>query len=147
MDILFYQFRGDARELNKSLENPLTKSVNIRTDIDIYNPILILQDFDGASYNYFLWDKRYYFITGLQYTANKIWRITAKMDVLMTYKDAILSSSGTLASTKKPDNYSQGANIPMTARPSYRVLPFPNNPFARNTDNYIMIATGGKANG
>lgn len=142
--ILFYQFYGDSRELSKTLANPLSKSVNIRADIDIYNPILLLQDFDCAKYNYFSWDSRYYFINDIQYTANNIWRITSKIDVLMTYKDAILSSTATKLTQSQNGNYIETAGIPMTAKPSYMSLAFPNEPFGENVDNYVLIGVAGK---
>lgn len=142
MDILFYKYDGDSRIINKPLNNPLTKDVNIRTDIDIYNPMLLLQDFD-ASYNYYLWDSRYYYVTDLRYTSNHIWMIQSHIDVLMTYKDVILASRATLI-RDATHNFMQGASIPQTSKPTFRQSVFPNNPFTRNNDNYILIGMGGK---
>lgn len=142
-EITLYKLSSDMRKLNKTLENPLVKTIQIRTDIDIYNPMLLLTDFD-LSYNYMLWDNRYYFINGAYYTANNVWRLSCHIDVLMTYKDVILSSRGTVIRIGN-NNYLQGASIPMTARPSMIQYQFPNEPFKRNTENYVLTAIGGES--
>lgn len=141
--INLYKLTCDMRKLDKTLDNPLTKDINIRTDIDIYNPIMLLQDFDIA-YNYMAWDNRYYFINGAYYTANKVWRLQCAVDVLMTYKDIILASTATVTRIGN-NNYLQGANIPVTTKPSFLQYVFPNNPFSHNTDNYILTAIGGES--
>lgn len=143
-NISLYKYSGDNRVLYKSLSDPLTKTVNIRTDIDIYNPVMLLQDFDLA-YNYMLWDSRYYFINQARYTAKNVWQLQCHIDVLMTYYYDIISSSATIISAERnADKYMQGANIPVTSKPTIRNTPFPNAPFTRRNDNYILIATGGK---
>lgn len=144
-EISFYKQTQDYRTLNKTLENPLVKQVNIRTDIDIYNPTLYLQDFDIA-YNYFVWDNRYYFIQSAYYTSKQIWRLQCHIDVLMTYKADILASSAILTSSNNNPNgnYMQGANIPMTGKPSFNIAAFPNNPLQLNNNNYVLTAMGGK---
>lgn len=142
-EITLYRLSSDMRKLNKTLENPLVKTIQIRTDIDIYNPTLLLTDFD-LSYNYMLWDSRYYFINGAYYTANHVWKLSCHIDVLMTYKDVILSSRGTVTRIGN-NNYLQGASIPMTSKPSIIRYQFPNEPFRYNTDNYILTAIGGES--
>lgn len=145
-EISFYKQTQDYRTLNKTLENPLVKQVNIRTDIDIYNPTLYLQDFDIA-YNYFVWDNRYYFIQSAYYTARQVWRLQCHIDVLMTYKSDILASNATLvASQHNPlGDYMQGTSIPVTSKPSIRVTTFTSTVFTLDSDNYVLTATGGKA--
>lgn len=138
-EISFYKQSQDYRVLNKSLSNPLTKQVNIRTDIDIYNPVLYLQDFDIA-YNYFVWDNRYYFIQSAYYTAKQVWRLQCRIDVLMTYKDVILTWSGVLARGVYPDNVN--ASIPYKPMAYYKQVQFPHVRFEHDIDQYILIATG-----
>lgn len=142
-NITLYKSASDMRALVKALSSPLEKEINIRTDIDIYNPVLLLQDFDIA-YNYLLWDNRYYFINSAYYTATHIWRLQCHIDVLMTYKDAILQSYGTVVRIGN-NNYMRGASIPVTSKPSYAQYSFPNNPFSHNTDNYVLTAIGGES--
>lgn len=142
-NISFYQYSGDSRVLSKTLSNPLTKNINIRTDIDIYNPLMILQDFDLA-YNYMLWDNRYYFVNDARYTANKIWQLQCHIDVLMTYKDKILQSTATKITQAQNNNYLDGASIPITSKPSFQSISFPNEPFSYTVNNYILIGVAGK---
>lgn len=138
-EISFYKQSQDYRVLNKTLDNPLVKQVNMRTDIDIYNPVLYLQDFDTA-YNYFAWDSRYYFIQSAYYTAKQIWRLQCHIDVLMSYKDAILTWSGVLERGVYPDNVN--ASIPYEPKAYYRQVQFTHTRFERDIDQYILIATG-----
>lgn len=142
-EISLYKYGGDGRVLSKSLINPLTKTVNIRTDIDIYNPIMLLQDFDLA-YNYMLWDNRYYFINHARYTASNVWQLQCQIDVLMTYKDEILQSSATLISCVDNNNYLSTTSLPLTSKPSFKQITFPNRPFTINSNNYVLSAMGGR---
>lgn len=141
--IYLYKLSCDMRKLDKTLDNPLSKNIDIRTDIDIYNPVMLLQDFDLA-YNYIQWDNRYYFINSAYYTANKIWRLQCNIDVLMTYRTDILQSTATKITQAQLGNYLNGANIPTTTMPSYQSIPFPNEPFSYDTNNYVLIGVAGK---
>lgn len=141
-EITLYKSTSDTRKLIKSLKNPLIKQISIRTDIDIYNPTLLLQDFDLA-YNYLKWENRYYFINSAYYTANQVWRLSCHIDVLMTYSNEILKASGTVIRIGN-NNYLANASIPVTSKPSYIQYVFPNEPFKRNTNNYILTAIGGE---
>lgn len=145
-EISFYKQSQDYRVLNKALEAPLVKQVNIRSDIDIYNPVLYLQDFDIA-YNYFVWNNRYYFIQSAYYTAKEIWQLQCHIDVLMTYKESILASKATLTSSTMLNNYMQGTNIPTTSKPTFVQYTFPNTPFGYNSDTHILIGIGGNTSG
>lgn len=107
--IKFYRLQDDFRKINKTLENPIQKDCKIRTDIDIYNPILLLSEYDKI-YDYFEWNGLYYFVTALQYMANKIWRLSSHIDVLMSYKDDILQSTVRTAQTDNFDMYYDGGD-------------------------------------
>lgn len=105
----FYKLSDDFRKINKTLENPLVKECNIRTDIDVYNPILLLSDYDDV-YDYFEWCGRYYFITGVLYMSNKIWRVTGHIDVLMSYKSEIMGSRVRTAESDNLELYYDGGD-------------------------------------
>ena len=105
----FYHLQDDFRKINKTLENPLVKECNIRTDIDVYNPTLLLQDYD-KSYDYFEWNGLYYFITSVLYMSNKIWKITSHIDVLMSYKNDIMGSRVRTMESDNIDIYYDGGD-------------------------------------
>lgn len=107
--ITFFQSDNDSRKINKALTNGTDVNCNIRTDIDIYNPVLILRYFDD-SWNYFKWDNRYYFIRDKIYTADKIWQIQSHIDALMTYKDLILESTAKIRQSQNINPYFDGGD-------------------------------------
>lgn len=138
--IRLYQYAGDSKVLNKALANPLEKEVNIRTDIDIYNPVMLFQDFNSA-YNYMEWDSRYYYINALRYTANKIWQAQCHIDVLMTYKDDIRKAQGTVTQSQLPNDL-KNSDIPLYAYKRHIKYEYTQNPFSE-TNTIIYAILGG----
>lgn len=137
--INLYKLTCDVRKLDKTLDNPLTKEINIRTDIDIYNPTMLLQDFDIA-YNYMVWDNRYYFINSAYYDANKVWKLQCRMDILMTYKTEILQLSGIVTSGVYP--YSNDATIPYDPEMLMDKIVFPHKRFEKGLNQYVLMGSG-----
>lgn len=139
-EISFYKQTQDYRTLNKTLENPLVKQVNIRTDIDIYNPTLYLQDFDIA-YNYFVWDNRYYFIQSAYYTARQVWRLQCAIDVLMTYNSQILNSQGVVIQSSMHNDL-LNSYVPQYAYTNQIVYDFSINPISNHSNTVYAIIGG-----
>lgn len=123
MNISFYTISDDNRQINKTLENPLTLSINTRTlartynrlheNINKYEPLLLLSnDNFTPDFNYFYIDdwKSYYFITNIEYTAQKIWQVESHIDVLMTFKDDILNATCHIRKTDNLNDYYNGGD-------------------------------------
>lgn len=137
MTIIFYKTLSKHNEINKVLQNELHISGAIKTDTDIINPtikILNTLSFNIFSYNYcyIVELNRYYFIENITILGDKFFYIALTLDVLYTYKTAIISSVANISrysknvdSTKKDtiDNYTETEILL-------------NNPF---TDNGTMV--------
>ena len=95
--------------------NTINKVINFVTDIDvkfkdevnIYNPIIVLKYDDLIDFNYMYIDKfkRYYFIKDIEVFPNKIYNLTLKCDVLMSFKDDILNSYGNVITQTNYNKY------------------------------------------
>lgn len=102
MTIIFYKTLSKSNEINKVLQNSFTITGNFKTDTDIIKPIIKVlntTDFNIFDYNYCYISelKRYYFIEDITILADKLFFISLSLDVLYTYKNAILSSVGNVS--------------------------------------------------
>lgn len=102
MTIIFYKTLSKPNEINKVLQNSFTITGNFKTDTDIIKPIIKVlntTDFNIFNYNYCYISelKRYYFIEDITILADKLFFISLSLDVLYTYKNAILSSVGNIS--------------------------------------------------
>ena len=102
MTIIFYKTLSKPNEINKVLQNSFTITGNFKTDTDIIKPIIKVlntTDFNIFEYNYCYISelKRYYFIEDITILADKLFFISLSLDVLYTYKNAILSSVGNIS--------------------------------------------------
>lgn len=109
MNVEFYTITNDNRTINKTLNNPTVLNCNIRTDIDIYNPRLLLKQWNTA-FNYFKWDNRYYFILDCEYTAKNLYEVQSHIDVLMTYKTKILNANCLISQSTDINPYFDGGD-------------------------------------
>lgn len=102
MTIIFYKTLSKPNEINKVLQNSFTITGNFKTDTDIIKPIIKVlntTDFNIFNYNYCYISelKRYYFVEDITILADKLFSISLSLDVLYTYKNAILSSVGNIS--------------------------------------------------
>ena len=102
MTIIFYKTLSKPNEINKVLQNSFTITGNFKTDTDIIKPIIKVlntTDFNIFDYNYCYISelKRYYFIEDITILADRLFFISLSLDVLYTYKNAILSSVGNIS--------------------------------------------------
>ena len=69
--------------------------------------------------------------------------VRLKVDVLLTYKDKILASSGTLTQGENVNKYlSNRANV-VDVRPNVRKLDFPNKELLNETGSIVMVTIKG----
>lgn len=95
MKVRFYQFS----KRNKSTKLPenvtyVEKDCVLKDKTSVTNPVLLLQTFNAAAYNYFYipdWN-RYYFISDAMFVEN-MWEVSGTEDYLASFKAAIGISS------------------------------------------------------
>ena len=67
--------------------------VNLKSGTSFISPTFLLNLGSTPTYNYVSYEGRYYFITDIVSVRNDLWEIQCDVDVLATYKSAILAST------------------------------------------------------
>lgn len=109
MRIIFYTNNSDSNELNKNINLVTELQCNVNKDnLDVLSPILFLSYFDikelNINYCYIEELNRYYFINSYTIEKNNLIKLNLETDVLMTFKNDILLSSGIVKETKNNQN-------------------------------------------
>lgn len=97
MQVNFYNAKIKKNELNKTLGTPIVKTCAVKDGITLEDPVIYMA-YDtsllGLNYAYIPDFGRYYFVTGRDIDGKTIY-ITLHVDVLMSFKNDILTSTGT----------------------------------------------------
>ena len=119
MDIILYNTTDDNRKLNKALTAIKTISVRLKDDTDIMHPVIEL---DGANlpptanYCYIATFNRYYYINQQGIKIGRDLVLTLSVDVLMSFKAQILTSTVVAARSSKNFNRYLSDKIPLSSR-------------------------------
>ena len=95
MNVIFYKNNSSDNTINKNL-TLIHDVINctIKEPISILNPVIILNynsNIEKSNYVYIKDFNRYYFITDIKPLTGSRLQIEAKVDVLMSFKESILS--------------------------------------------------------
>lgn len=119
----------------KDLTSILRPTIRVRTDND---------NIMRCNYMHVPFFGRYYFIDDITSVKNGLWDISAHIDVLETYKDAILNNSVILEGTEKTqvNKYLQDQNVFITnCKRLTNIINFPQG--LLDTGEFILITAGG----
>ena len=107
MQIILYKNNSDNRVLNKSIEEVAKIDVILKTAADIMHPVILLQSQSipaGANYCYIEKFNRYYYIITQNVQNSKVNEIELSVDVLMSFKNTILTSTAVAERTSNKYN-------------------------------------------
>lgn len=103
-----YVNNSPVEKIGKDLTGGHTISgVLLKRDTSILRPVLVInsvQDIYTYNYMYISEFGRYYFIDDIRSVHDNLWEISAHVDVLETYKTAILSNTAVLRRQEKKFN-------------------------------------------
>ena len=105
-----YDTKSSNNVINKVLENEHEFDIKFKDKTDIVNPVVILSSktLILSNYAYIPDFNRYYFVDKIELFPNSIYHITLRCDVLESFKDEILASSGFInQQTKNVNKYYQ----------------------------------------
>lgn len=137
---------------NSSPENYVTKTVstsksldcNLKQDCSILYPKLIVYDLGITTCNYALipdFGNRYYFVTDMKTLNEKTLEVHLAVDVLMTYKTAILASEAIIARNQNMYNrYITDNKFTTLSYERIQTKQFPNS-FPKN-GKFVLIVAG-----
>ena len=101
--VSFYNNSSDNNVLNKSISSTTSKTVMFKEDVDMIEPVIILQnDSNVQNSNYMQMLGRYYYITSIECLPGNLLRIKGRVDALMSYRDAIRQN--TVIATRNANN-------------------------------------------
>ena len=91
MELQLYNNNSNTNVLNKNLTLIGTLSFNLKSDTSILQPILILKNYKSGNYCYIKEFNRYYYITDIKLLNGGLYQLNLDIDVLMTYKNDIMT--------------------------------------------------------
>lgn len=145
MNIRLCTNNSEKNKINKVLTDGITLSGSLRNETNIVNPSIVITIDNPTVYNYAYIEefKRYYFITDYISIRTGLWQINLKSDVLMSFKDKILTSTVLINKTESTgkSNYLTGDNWVNNCKTKTDILTFSNG--LLNDGQYILITAGG----
>ena len=113
MELKLYVVNDGENVINKTMTLKTTMEINLKRDVDIINPRLILipnlpTGFSGINYAEIPLINRFYFVDSITNISSTLWQLDLSCDVLETYKADILASKARLYRNIKTGDYYQG---------------------------------------
>lgn len=146
MDIIFYNTSSERNAINKTLQGGFTLQGTFRDECPISDPEFIVEsdtNFTQYNYVYIAEFKRYYYITEVVSVRTKIWRISLHVDVLMSFKNAIMTSKILIEESQvtSASNYLNSDSWVAQVRRNTEAISFENG--FLDQGQYILITAGG----
>ena len=145
MNIQLCSNTSEKNKINKTITTGIMLSGSLRNESNVVNPSIIINIDNPTIYNYAYIPEfnRYYFITNYISLRTGMWQINLKSDVLMSFKDSILSSEVLINKTETigKNNYLSGSNWVNNCKTKTDILTFPNG--LLDDGKYILITAGG----
>lgn len=92
--VTFYTNSSDNNVLNKSISSTTSATVVFKENVDLIEPVLILQNNNYIQVsNYMEMLGRYYYITSIECMPGNLLKVKARVDVLMSYRDQIKANN------------------------------------------------------
>ena len=114
MKLKIYNTKSSNNTINKILTDEIEYNVVFKDTIDFLNPVIKIKDkisFLEQTYAYLPELGRYYFINQKEAQPNNnLYILYLQEDVLMTYKNDILSSMATVSRSQASNNYYDGGD-------------------------------------
>lgn len=134
-----------VEKIGKTLTQGNDYTCLLKDDCSILRPMIDIQSSDNLSgYNYmYIGDfGRYYFIDDITSLHNGLWRISGHVDVLETYKQAILANQAVIKRQAKQFNlYLDDPEFKTYACEQIMTKKFPANSFSKSL-HYILTVNG-----
>lgn len=145
MKITFYSTVDGENVINKTLVKGVTIPINLKRDIDILNPVLVMTNKTGVDYrkyNYCFIDtlNRFYFIRTVRQINGFLFHLELSCDVLETYKDKILASKARFKRKVLLGDY-YNANIDNSVKQTVNTYNG-NVTISLTNQNYILTSMG-----
>lgn len=132
MTIKFYKNLSDKHEVDKRITQVGSDVTGtLRNDSPIIDPVILIEDFTSfnpatCNYAYIEAFGRYYYITEIILTTDKLYEIHMHVDVLMSFKSGIRSNRAVIARQQNlTDLYLNDGVFKCKAYPKFDIMKFP----------------------
>ena len=144
MRITFYTNNSEKNALTKSLTQIVRLDGTLKDGTSIIDPSVLCYNIDRfiPDINYFYIDEtgRYYFLNGVEVVRNGLWQISGHVDVLSTYKAAILQNRAIIQRSESNYNLKLNDGLFKTQQnPRITTIPFGTG---FTTSNYVLALAG-----
>ena len=137
-----YDTKSSNNVINKVLENEQSFDIKFNDKTDIVNPVVILHSptLILSNYAYIPDFNRYYFVDKIELFPNSVYHITLRCDVLESFKDEILASSGFINQQTKNVNKYYNSNYQSEVRKEVDLY---NVTISTDVKTTILVTIGG----
>ena len=145
MNIIFYNNKSEDNRLIKTITQISTGTGTLRESCSMIDPSVLtaIADVSNINYAYIADFGRYYFIRKITVDRANLYRLDMHVDVLMSYKTALLDCKGVINSSTKinANSYLNSDTWVRTEKDTTTIMRFPSG---LSTDgNFILITAGG----
>ena len=139
-----FVYNGKPNKVNKTLQENDEYTGVLNATFNILSPVVRFRTRTPVNFNYVYIESlnRYYFVSEKQQEGD-ICTVRLNVDVLFTYKDIILNSTGTLTKGENVNEYLSNRSNVVDVRPNIRKLDFPNNGLLDETGSIVMVTIKG----
>lgn len=146
MELKLYAVNDGDNVINKTMTLKTTMEINLKRDVDIINPRLILipnlpTGFSGINYAEIPDLNRFYFVDNITNISGTLWQLDLSCDVLETYKADILASKARLYRNLKAGDYFDTA---LESSHITTVAKYTSNKGISDSETIIMTTVGVK---
>ena len=144
MNITIQRNESDDRVFNKTITTIANLSGYLRDDSSVIDPVIMVEGdistLSAANYMTITEFGRKYFITNMESVRNNLVRVTGHVDVLTTYKNAILANTGIIRRQENLWNlYLDDGSFKVYNNPIILTRAFPSG---FNTKSFILAVAG-----
>lgn len=137
-------YNGDEyNKINKNPASRLTVQGTLKEETSIVDPVVLIE-YDGTlnNVNYARISEfnRWYFITDISSVRTGLWRVAMHCDVLKTYSEAILGSSGVIA--RQENDFNLYLNDPSFKAYQYSNIVTKVFPYGFNSQAFVLAFSG-----
>lgn len=146
MELKLYAVNDGDNVINKTMTLKTTMEINLKRDVDIINPRLILipnlpTGFAGINYAEIPLLNRFYYVDSITNISATLWQLDLSCDVLETYKADILASKARLYRNLKAGDY---FNTALESSHLTTVAKYNSNKGISDNETLIMTTVGAK---
>lgn len=104
MELQIYNNDSNTNVVNKKITLVDTVNFNLKSDNSILQPILLIKKYTKGNYCYIKEFNRYYYITDIKLLTGGLYQLQLEIDVLMSYKEFIMTQPITTSKDVKIAN-------------------------------------------